>query len=219
MTTLADRIVAVRKRVNKRTQEEFAATLGLGRASVANWERGGHVTGDNLFRIAELEKVSLDWLRDGVGPMSTDKNDPNASVAMCTVGGDAAVGTVALPIYATHDLGDGKMGLSKEVVDYTARPSNLRYVDDAYGIKVSNDAMSPSFRPGDVALVNPRAPTIKGREVWVADASDVGMIATLVEYDAKTWVVETTFPKTKRLTLDRSEWTKGSRIVGRHESA
>jgi transcriptional regulator with XRE-family HTH domain len=50
MTTLAERIVIVRKLVSKRTQEEFAKTLGLGRASVANWERGGHVTGDNLLR-------------------------------------------------------------------------------------------------------------------------------------------------------------------------
>jgi phage repressor protein C with HTH and peptisase S24 domain len=219
MTTLAERIVTVRKRVNKRTQDEFAVTLGLGRASVANWERGGHVTGDNLMRIADQEKVSLEWLKDGVGSMTNDRNSPTPSGAVRTTGGEMAAEATALPIFATHDTGEGRMGLTKEIVDYTTRPSILRYVDDAFGIKVSNERMSPSFRSGDVALVHPRVPYIRGREVWVSDDNGVGIIATLVDYDAKNWTVETTFPATERLSLARAEWTKCSRIVGRHESA
>jgi phage repressor protein C with HTH and peptisase S24 domain len=71
-TTLADRIKIVRNSKRKRTQEEFSASLGLGRASVANWERGGRVTGDNMLKIFDQGGVSLRWLRTGEGEMSDD---------------------------------------------------------------------------------------------------------------------------------------------------
>lgn len=48
---------------NKLKQKDFAARLGISRPTVSNWEQGKNPpTTDQLFRIAEEFKVSIDEL-------------------------------------------------------------------------------------------------------------------------------------------------------------
>lgn len=65
--TQAERIVYVREKVLCLSQEALAGKLGVERAAVSNWERGGGISSKNLKVLALLAKTSLDWLANEIG--------------------------------------------------------------------------------------------------------------------------------------------------------
>ena len=65
---IGDRIRRLRNEILKiSTQAEFAKPLGVTRGAVANWEVGKGIKRDNLQRMANHYRVSLDWLATGRG--------------------------------------------------------------------------------------------------------------------------------------------------------
>lgn len=79
METLGQRIKIIRK---WRRQEDFAASLNVTRTTLASWEIGRREPDiDSLIRIADIGRVSLDWLLAGREPAATTefaqgRNDP-----------------------------------------------------------------------------------------------------------------------------------------------
>lgn len=67
METIGDRIKYLRLLVPKRTQEEFAALLGVSRGAVGNWELNQGIKRENLTLVAQKTGTSVDWLSTGVG--------------------------------------------------------------------------------------------------------------------------------------------------------
>ncbi len=220
--TVAERVKMIRELVAKRTQAEFADTIGLGRASVANWERGGRVSGDNLLKICERHGINMAWLKDGIGPMLSgdDNRDGGENASIRRFGGGTAPKMDALPILATRDQGAGLMLLTQSVIGYSTRPAPLKWVDEAFGIYVSLIDMVPSFRVGDTAWINPRLPGVRDRDAIFSrkddDGKEFGRLAILEDYNDEEWTVRTINPE-NTVNLPRSIWTTCHRVVARYD--
>jgi phage repressor protein C with HTH and peptisase S24 domain len=230
MTTLAERIVTVRKRIHKRTQEEFAVALGLGRASVANWERGGHVSGDNLIKISDTEGVSLDWLRTGEGEMTTGSgmiaagNSPGRGDLAVDVARQNANASIVktLPVLAAQDIGGGYMQVMKtNVIERIPMPPALSERARAYALLVPNNAMAPAFRYGDIAWIDPMMPYAPDTEAVFYKANgdgadgEVAILGTLIAVDGLHWTIEILKPEAQQIKLKRKDWPTSQRVVGK----
>jgi len=217
----------LRERVPGRTQQEFADQLGLTRGSVANWECGKRITRGNIAIICQMEGARQEWLKDGTGAMMVERGK-NKSEQGIEIGGmiapssesSAVVMSETLPIYATKDAGEGFMLLTQDILDRVSRPSILRWIDGAYGVLVPEDSMSPAYRAGDTAWINPVIAPLRGEDVLVCrpnpNSGEVGLIAMLIDYDDEHWTVETINPTRKQHKLRRQDWPKCQRVVAKY---
>jgi transcriptional regulator with XRE-family HTH domain len=213
----------------ERTQEEFARTLGLGRASVANWERGGHVTGDKLMQIAEQEGVSLDWLRTGEGEMLDGAKMPEGKSRRHDIfDADTAHRPASaflertLPVLAAQDLGGGYVQVQKtNVIERIPTPPALAERERGYALFVCNNAMAPAFRYGDTAWIDPMMPYAPDTEAVLYKAGGAGeigetaILATLVAFDDVYWTVQILKPEAVQIKLKRQDWPSCQRVVGK----
>jgi transcriptional regulator with XRE-family HTH domain len=67
MESIGKRIRKIRLSDPSRTQQEFAAALGVTRGAVGNWELDKGVKRENLLLIAQVTGTSLNWLMTGEG--------------------------------------------------------------------------------------------------------------------------------------------------------
>ncbi len=64
---LGQRIKYVREEILGIEQDDLAKALGVTRGAVGNWELGGGAKFSNLQKLANLSKISIDWIARGVG--------------------------------------------------------------------------------------------------------------------------------------------------------
>lgn len=67
---MIERIKQIRESHNM-SKAEFAKTVGVDASTITLWEKGGNVSTQSQQRICQTFKISLKWLKTGVG-------DPNA---------------------------------------------------------------------------------------------------------------------------------------------
>ncbi len=127
------------------------------------------------------------------------------------------------PIYASTEGGTGIMVVTNDVLEMVQRPWYMRDVP-GYGVLVVGDSMDPAFRPGDIAIVNPRLPVIRGKNAIFVAGEDRGEFrASIKEFqrqDDEFWYVRQHNPpdgQEKDLTLAKCEWSKALRVVGKYE--
>jgi phage repressor protein C with HTH and peptisase S24 domain len=124
-----------------------------------------------------------------------------------------------LKVYAAVEGGPGQMVVSTEEIDTVPRPWYLGNVKDGYAVLVVGDSMEPVFEPGDMAVINPRLPYMRGTDViLVADDGDGQFTATLkrlMGWTARDWQLRQFNPR-KDFTLSRRDWPKALRVVGKH---
>ncbi|OQS32469.1 helix-turn-helix domain-containing protein [Chromobacterium haemolyticum] len=78
---IGSRIKAARK-ARKRSQEWLASETGVNQSSVSQWEKGlTEPATNNLSRIAQVLRISYDWLATGRGDMELSYTPVAASVA------------------------------------------------------------------------------------------------------------------------------------------
>lgn len=122
------------------------------------------------------------------------------------------------PIYAAAEGGPGEIIRSSDPVDYVGRPAPLAKVEKAYGLYVIGESMVPEYRPGDIALINPRLPVIGG-EVYVfyaeLDGEARATIKHLRRQTADKWLVSQ-HNKPKDFELRRGEWQWAHRAIGKY---
>lgn len=223
------RIRELRKSVPKRTTEEFGALIGVTGGAVRNWEANGKISPENLVLIAEKCGVSLEWLSTGKGDMPklpdqlglTKRDNLTLSTQMFSVNNHSSVGAL-LDVLATADNGRGEAVVYPSlVVERIARPFVLRDREDAYGLFISGNTMSPALRYGDTAWVDPVLPYAPDMEIvlYRAGAEDKDekpiFIGTLIGFSDSEWTVEVLKPETRRFVVKRAEWPKCHRIVGK----
>jgi len=51
----------------KMTQAALAREIGVDRAAVTNWEGGGGISRENLKKVADYFRISIDWIEQGTG--------------------------------------------------------------------------------------------------------------------------------------------------------
>ena len=71
MRMLGERIRTARRKVGL-SQEALAASLGVQRSAVSNWEcaEGASPTVTNMLQLAKTTQVAFEWLATGRGPMA-----------------------------------------------------------------------------------------------------------------------------------------------------
>lgn len=133
-------------------------------------------------------------------------------------------GDVDLPVFSAVEGGPGEMVVSTDPIDHVLRPWFLRNVKDGYAVVVTGESMVPVYEPGDLVIVNPRLPVIKGKNaIFVADEEVGGFTATVKRLEKTTamdWHVRQWNPPEgagHELTLSKKRWPKALRIVGRYE--
>ena len=125
-----------------------------------------------------------------------------------------------LPVFGTAQGGSGgALVVTDRPVDWESRPDFLLRVEDAYGIIVSGDSMSPEHKNGSTALVNPHLPPRNGETCIFRSHRDDGEVLVLIKelrrFNDQTWYVHQHNPP-KDFQLKRSEWQVCHVTVGNY---
>jgi phage repressor protein C with HTH and peptisase S24 domain len=113
-----------------------------------------------------------------------------------------------LPVYGTQ-AGRGGLIVTSRAVDHTGRPIALSRVEEAYGMIITGDSMSPKIENGDTVIVNPSLPPRIGATCIFRrrtdDGTSLATVKILRKFNDNTWFVRQLHPR-KDSTLKRSEW-------------
>ena len=208
----AERLQLARKRANL-TQADVARALGVTPQAVSQWERGEAVPEhDKLVPLAKLYGVTVAWLL-GEGELPEDGPRPIPEI----------LGERDLKVFAPVEGGSGEMVVSTEPIDLVPRPWYMREVRDGFAVLVVGELMIPAFEPGDIAVVNPRLPPIRGKDVILVGDERHGefraSIKRLERSDAKYWHLRQFNPprgQKAELSWLKRDWPKALRVVGKY---
>ena len=206
---MTDRIKAV---IGSMSQADFGESLGVTAQAVNGWLKGkSKPSKQTLARMASLYKVDLNWLING-----EDATPHTTAFVASKV--ETPLGARDLPVFAAVEGGEGDLVVSTEPVDLVPRPWFLGEVKDGFGVIVTGDSMSPAYEPGDIAIVNPRLPYMRGKiHIFTAEGENThfkASIKLLVSVSETDWVVEQ-FNPLKKIKLSKAIWTKAARVVGK----
>lgn len=143
-----------------------AKAAGVPYTTLRDYMNGGEMKLTSLAALARVCGVSLDWIAYGTG--STPDTPPDRTGQPAIRGGSQVV----IPWIDSQDEG---LRISRNWLDTTiSRDSaGLRLVS------VSGDAMTPTLRDGDLALIDTGARQIKGGAIYALDVGDGIMIRRL----------------------------------------
>ena len=130
----------------KMTQEELARAVGKTRNAVAQWESGtAHPRPNTLEDIAGALKVSLEWLLLG------DKNAGEYDSRQ--ISGRPAIKLI--PVYGQAVAGiNGEFAFDGKKLFEVPCPPQLLNVENAYGVEVAGDTMSPRYEDGEIVYID-----------------------------------------------------------------
>ena len=126
-----------------------------------------------------------------------------------------------LPVFVGAEGGPGEMVVSTRPIEIVERPWYVEHVDDAYAVLITGESMSPAFKPGTYAIVNPRLPPHRDTEmIFISGDDESGefkaTIKNLVRWTQEEWLVEQYNPQLE-FTLPRAVWSKAVRVVGSYK--
>ena len=178
---LKERLQFGRKRANL-TQAEVARALGVTPQAVSQWERGeAEPANEKLLPLAKLYGVTVGRILGDDEPMVEEGVRPAPEI----------LGPRDLKVFAPVEGGPGEMVVSTDPVELVPRPWYMREVRDGYAVLVVGESMIPAFEPGDMAVVNPRLPPMRGKDVILIADEQQGefraSIKRLESWDAKHW--------------------------------
>jgi transcriptional regulator with XRE-family HTH domain len=221
-----DRLREARKaRVPKTTQADIADLFGLTTQAVSGWERGEAMPEpDKLVTLAVFLGKSVGWL------LGSDDDAPPAPVPDVMINPpmiprdqiEQTQGRPDFGIFASAEGGPGQIIITSEPVEFQPRPSIVQNVREAYGLIVTGDSMSPEYRNGDTAIVNPHLPPIGG-EVFIFYAERHGAARATIKHlrratPDKWFVTQHNPPEGMQadFTLSRKEWAVAHRVLGKY---
>ena len=130
----------------KMTQEELARAVGKTRNAVAQWESGlTHPRLNTLEDIAGALNVSLEWLLLGdknTGGYDSQQISDRPAIKLIPVYGQAVAGI------------NGEFAFDGKKLFEVPCPPQLLNVENAYGVEVSGDTMSPRYEDGEIVYID-----------------------------------------------------------------
>lgn len=230
MDTLGQRIRSARKAQNF-TQQDVADAFGIRRVSVTQWE--ADTTSPELDRIPELARilgVTSDWLlkAKGSGPSpaataATSNRRTKGTKPILTPGDQLVSNERRLPVYAAARGGDGHSIITFDAIEHLKMPSVLDGVKGGYGLLLTGESMVPSYRPSDIALINPNLPPMRDTDVVLYHSSDSvpneheAIIKRLIGFNDQVWKLEQYNPA-KSFEELRADWQICHRVVGKYNA-
>lgn len=187
-------------------QAELAEAAGVSQPTVSRWLAGQVPDPAAQERLGRLMGTETGPPRSGYVPPPT------------------FLGERDLSVYAAVEGGPGEITVSTEPIDMVPRPWYLGSVKDGFAVLVVGESMVPAFRPGELAIVNPRLPPMRGKDhILVKEAEDGTFQATikhLLSWSEEEWRLEQYNPPSggeRVFTLPRLEWRKALRVVGKYD--
>lgn len=215
---LKDRLKSARNAAGL-TQAGVAAEFAMTPQAVSQWERGEAVPEADKFPVlAQLYRVDLKWLITGEGKTPTHEAAPESRPP------PPMIGERDLKVFAAAEGGPGVMIVNiDQPIDLVPRPWYLREVRDGFAVMVVGESMMPAFEPGDLAIVNPRLPILRDKDVILVSGEDGGefraSIKRLVSYDSRSWHLRQFNPprgQSATFTWSKQDWPRALRVVGKY---
>ena len=136
------------------------------------------------------------------------------------------LGARDLPIYSAVEGGPGEVVVSTDPIDLVPRPWYLGEVRDGYGVVVVGESMVPVYEPGDIVIVNPRLPPMKGKHHILTsgdtDGEFIGTIKKVVGWTDAEWRLEQYNPpdgQARQFSLPKAKFPRAVRVVGKYEGS
>jgi len=191
-------------------QTELAAETGVTQPTVSRWLAGQVPDPVAQERLAQLAAA-------------VPSGRPGAAKAGF-IPPPTLLGERDLPVYAAVEGGPGEITVSTDPIDMVPRPWYLGSVKDGYAVLVVGESMIPAFRPGEMAIVNPRLAPLRNKDhILVKEAADGSFQATikhLLGWTEEDWKLEQFNPPAggqRLFTLSRQEWRRALRVVGKYD--
>jgi len=187
----------------------------------------GHENGSRGLRpnaaetYAKAFGVTAAWLLYGEGPEPT----PMQTTMRSGYNPPPEIfGERDLPVYASVEAGDGAMVVYTDPVEVVPRPWFFKQVKEGYAVLINGTSMEPVYEAGDMVLVNPRAPLVKGKDVIIVGGEDHGEFrASLKRYlgqNSAEWMLKQFNPpegQTVEFRRFKHEWPRALRVVGKYD--
>lgn len=136
-----------------RNQADLAATLGVQRAAVTDAKRRGAVPPDWYMRLCRLYGANPVWLETGLGAerIADPEAGPGDAFALVACAGESPrLEPGGILANAEDDEIEKRHAFRRDLLARVARGAP----DDLALITVSGEAMTPTLRDGDLALVD-----------------------------------------------------------------
>lgn len=201
------------------TQAELAELVGTSQPQIRRLEAGDRTLSKIWAeKLAPHVGMSAEELMFGSGQAGSEPTPPNYRPP------PQFFGERDLPVYAAVEGGPGAMVVSTDPIEIVPRPWFMKEVREGFGVLITGDSMDPAFRPGDIAIVNPKLPPMRGKNMIFATGDENGEFrATIKElrgWDAKNWHVLQHNPPEglhREFSLQKPEWPRALRVVGKLE--
>lgn len=187
---------------------ELARRVGIEQPSMSNIMNGLTKQSPHLAKIADVLGLPTSTLI----PSLTAQNYPVDNVAGMRQQRD-------FPVYfMERGKGEGNLVITSEAVEWVERPSLLATVKNSFGICVYGDAMAPAYEAGDIIFVHPYQPPVPGSDIVLRPTEkddDRICLGRLVDETPTAWKIMH-HKGSKHITLNKGEWGRCDRIVGKY---
>jgi phage repressor protein C with HTH and peptisase S24 domain len=197
-------------------QAALAQLLGIGASGMSK-----RVNGQQPITVAEAELIRR-WLGE-TAPRGKGSATQQAAAGAARDPAQALaplprLGRQDLPVWAAAQGGEeGAMLITTSPVEWIVRPRELE-VADAFAVFLIGESMSPRYDHGDQLFIHPHRPPRPGDDCLFIrqqdDTSFFGLAKTLLRATAGKWHVRQFNPQ-KDFDLDRRQWTRAWKIVGK----
>lgn len=195
------------------THDQAASEMGISRGQFIKLERGERKLTERTIALAiKAFGVKTAELLGEEAPAGAGYRPP-----------PAYLGERDLPVFAAAEGGQGEMVVQTDPIEIVQRPWYLKDVRDGYAVLIVGESMVPAFEPGDIAVINPRLPPMRDKDmIFVSDTRPGEFTATvkrLIRWTTRDWQVRQFNPPTGQkaeFALPRQTWAKALRIVGKY---
>ncbi|MDF2115549.1 S24 family peptidase [Roseiarcaceae bacterium H3SJ34-1] len=176
------------------------------------------IMGGRRLRADEIGRIAEYLEEPPPSPVSGFAEDPQSAYRAPSL----FPGEPDLPVFAAVEGSPGIMVVTTEPIEYASRPLALRHVPDSYAVLVVGDAMEPAYEAGDMVIVHPRKPAIKGKNAIFVSEETHGefraSIKRLVQETSDRWMVRQ-FNPPKDFHLLKRDWPRALRIIGKFDGS
>ena len=121
-------------------------------------------------------------------------------------------------VFASAECGPGEIQVfSTEPYELIPRPWVAERDLQAFGVLLTGDSMEPLYEAGQIAVVSPKAPLVKGKQaLFLAEPFGGDFRASVKRYRGQTaeeWLVRQLNPE-KDFALKRRDWGSAFRVLG-----
>jgi transcriptional regulator with XRE-family HTH domain len=199
-------------------QAELAAAIGVTQPTVSRWLGGqlpDPLAQERLRQLIGGAYAGMPAIRPQAPP------DP---VRSQFAPAREFLGERDLAVFAAVEGGPGDIVVSTDPIDMVPRPWYMGAVRDGFAVLVVGESMVPAFRPGDMAIVNPRLAPMRGKDhIFTQEGIDGSFIATIKHLRGWTedeWQLEQFNPPpgaAPAFSLLRLQWRRAFRVVGKFD--